>query len=115
MKTYHTCEGPNEDSTMMVTTNLHTALHYLRYERQDKILWIDAICIDQSNKREVGDQIGQMRHIYGNAERVLIWLGQVSGILDVVFDSLMRLHKAATRYTDWRDQTRRVAIAVPIF
>ncbi|RYP89819.1 hypothetical protein DL770_004030 [Monosporascus sp. CRB-9-2] len=55
-----------------VTHNLDTALRYLRLEDQDRIIWIDAICIDQDNERERGHQVGQMKRIYQNAEKVLI-------------------------------------------
>ncbi|RYP17588.1 hypothetical protein DL767_009991 [Monosporascus sp. MG133] len=71
-----------------VTHNLYTALRYLRLERQDRILWIDAICIDQDNERERGHQVGQMRRIYQNAEKVLIWLGPGTNETDFLMDSI---------------------------
>ncbi|KAK0670016.1 heterokaryon incompatibility protein-domain-containing protein [Cercophora samala] len=61
--------------TLQVTENLYTALLNLRYLHTDRLLWIDAICIDQNNDRERGHQVGQMRKIYQNAEEVLVWLG----------------------------------------
>ena len=35
----------------MVRENLYLALNSLRQPKQEKILWIDAICIDQDNPR----------------------------------------------------------------
>ncbi|ROV96325.1 hypothetical protein VMCG_07664 [Cytospora schulzeri] len=58
-----------------VTVNLYTALQYLQHADQERYLWIDAICINQDNNAERGHQVGQMRLVYENAERVLIWLG----------------------------------------
>ncbi|MCJ1291682.1 hypothetical protein MMC34_003227 [Xylographa carneopallida] len=58
-----------------VTTNLETAMKYLRHEFAERILWIDAICIDQSNITERNSQVPLMQAIYSNAEVVHVWLG----------------------------------------
>jgi hypothetical protein len=39
--------------------------------------WIDALCIDQSNKAERNHQVGQMGMIYSKATRVVAWLGRM--------------------------------------
>jgi hypothetical protein len=61
-----------------VTTNLYLALQDLRLQEKDRILWIDALSIDQSNEKEKEHQVQQMGSIYRNAERVMIWLGQAT-------------------------------------
>jgi hypothetical protein len=38
-------------------------------------LWIDALCIDQSNAMKRNHQVQQMGLIYSQAERVMVWLG----------------------------------------
>lgn len=58
-----------------VTTNLFAALNSLRLEDSPRILWIDAICIDQSNIAERETQVGLMRNIYQQAHRAVICLG----------------------------------------
>jgi hypothetical protein len=58
-----------------VTQNLRLALEYLRLENEDRILWIDGLCINQMNDKEKGHQVQQMGNIYSRAERVVIWLG----------------------------------------
>ncbi|KAH7095503.1 heterokaryon incompatibility protein-domain-containing protein [Paraphoma chrysanthemicola] len=60
---------------MAVTENLFRALRHLREPEQDRILWIDALCINQKNVEERGHQVRQMPVIYRNALRVIIWLG----------------------------------------
>lgn len=47
-------------------------------------LWIDAICIDQSNHRERNHQVRLMSEIYSRASKVLVWLGnpKTSQIVD---------------------------------
>lgn len=59
-----------------VTSNLYAALRYLRSERTDLILWIDAICINQNNVHEKIHQIQQMGDIYKRAHEVIVWLGE---------------------------------------
>jgi hypothetical protein len=58
-----------------VTKNLHSALSRLRNHALERILWIDAICIDQTNQKEKQHQIRSMANIYTSADRVIIWLG----------------------------------------
>ncbi|KAL8760735.1 MAG: hypothetical protein Q9184_003093 [Pyrenodesmia sp. 2 TL-2023] len=59
-----------------VTRNLDVALRYLRQRDEPRVLWIDAVCIDQSNLAEKTHQVGMMGNIYRNAARVLVWLGE---------------------------------------
>ncbi|KAI3328835.1 heterokaryon incompatibility protein-domain-containing protein [Ustulina deusta] len=44
--------GPAGGRTHMITQNLATALRHLRFEDRLRVLWIDALCIDQSNLAE---------------------------------------------------------------
>jgi len=65
------CEG----RTLLVTPNCEAALRRFRRPKKSRILWIDAICIDQSNLEEKGKQVPLMADVYHLASRVLIWLG----------------------------------------
>ncbi|ELQ44800.1 hypothetical protein OOU_Y34scaffold00050g16 [Pyricularia oryzae Y34] len=58
-----------------VTTNLFHALSSIRLDHEDRIVWIDALCINQADHRERGHQVGQMAQTYSCAQRVLVWLG----------------------------------------
>lgn len=69
-----------------VTPNLYLALHHLRDVENDRILWVDAICIDQNNDREKGHQVGMMRRIFEQSERVIVWLGEGSAKTDFFMD-----------------------------
>lgn len=59
--------------------NLVTALEHLQPECTPRILWIDALCINQSKTpaglAERAHQIGLMRHVYTRADHVLVWMG----------------------------------------
>ena len=70
---------------MPVTKNLSLALRHLRYPGRDRILWIDAICINQNNNEERGHQVQQMASIYKKAEQVIVWLGRATPETDLVF------------------------------
>ena len=61
--------------TIMITRNVETMLRYFRKRDEVLDLWIDAVCLDQSDKEEVGHQVALMGGIYGQASRTRIWLG----------------------------------------
>lgn len=62
----------------MVRENLFGALQRLRLARSTRLIWIDAICINQADTDERNSQVSQMRHIYSNAGSVAVWLGEDS-------------------------------------
>jgi hypothetical protein len=59
-----------------VTVNLHAALSRLRDCSFERVMWVDAICINQKNSEEQGQQVQLMARIYSNAHRVIVWLGE---------------------------------------
>jgi hypothetical protein len=59
-----------------ITRNLHAALLCLRDRSLERILWVDAICINQSSLEERKQQVRLMAKIYTKAHRVIIWLGR---------------------------------------
>jgi Heterokaryon incompatibility protein (HET) len=61
-----------------VTTNLHAALRHLRWVTRPRLLWIDAVCINQTNPAERSKQVSLMTEIYKHAKQVIIWLGESS-------------------------------------
>jgi Heterokaryon incompatibility protein (HET) len=59
-----------------VTPNLGTALDRLKYEHTERLVWIDAICVNQDDLMERSEQVKLMRDIYSQAWRVVVWLGE---------------------------------------
>ena len=88
-----------DGQTLHITENLYLALNYLRLGGADRILWVDAICIDQGNHQERGHQVQQMGSVYSQADRVVIWLGPATDDTNVLLDSLKRLEQESKRYT----------------
>ncbi|KAI1120679.1 heterokaryon incompatibility protein-domain-containing protein [Nemania abortiva] len=64
----------NEQS-VGVTRNLGQALSYLRSPSEDRVIWIDALCINQEDLDERASQVRLMPDIYRMAWRVVSWLG----------------------------------------
>ncbi|CZR67231.1 uncharacterized protein PAC_17130 [Phialocephala subalpina] len=68
--------------TLAVTKNLASALRYIG-ENLDRLfpgvsfiwLWVDAICINQSDVGEKNFQVQLMRNLYNQAQLVISWLG----------------------------------------
>lgn len=67
--------GKGKTNVVSVTRNLAVALSNLRYPDRPRRLWIDALCIDQSNDVEKEPQVAQMGTIYSFAVHVIAWLG----------------------------------------
>jgi hypothetical protein len=59
----------------LITQNLAEALKELRLPDTDRVLWIDALCINQSDNSEKSNQVPLMGSIYENATSVIAWLG----------------------------------------
>lgn len=59
-----------------VTRNLHAALLHLRRQSSiSRLLWVDAVCINQSDVAEKSVQVQLMREIYQQGSQTLVWLG----------------------------------------
>ncbi|EJT73604.1 hypothetical protein GGTG_07460 [Gaeumannomyces tritici R3-111a-1] len=100
----------NDLCTLHVTENLYMALKHLRLPDSDRILWIDAICINQdeheNEKGEKNHQVGQMNIVYSSAQNVIIWLGPGSSAITELFCASAKLHEHAAQQCLLMGQTR---------
>jgi len=64
------------DQNLQITQNLYTVLQRLQDHLCSRIIWIDAICINQANEEEKEKQIPLMAEIYAKARCVIVWLGE---------------------------------------
>lgn len=67
-------------TSVPVRRNLEKALRHFRRKDEDRMLWIDAICINQADDKEKSWQVTLMADIYRRAQRVLVWLGIIDAI-----------------------------------
>jgi len=82
---------------LLVTANLHDALLSIRDAHLERILWIDAICINQGDSDEKGHQVRSMAKTYSGASRVIVWLGAGSNAASGDQALFEALRKAAAR------------------
>ena len=82
------CSITIEEENLKVTTNLYAALLRLRHSSLERIIWIDAICINQENPEEQGQQVQLMAMIYSKAHRVLVWLGETADDIEGALEDI---------------------------
>jgi hypothetical protein len=79
---------PDNGYPVMINGQLHHVRSnlsgFLQCARNDywRVLWIDALCIDQENLAEITHQVQQMGLIYSQARNVVSWLGTSPDIID---------------------------------
>ncbi|KAJ4138639.1 hypothetical protein NW768_002489 [Fusarium equiseti] len=67
------------DQQFTITSTLKYALSCLRYKTEPRILWVDAVCINQSDIEERNQQVALMREIYSRCERDIAWIDPFIG------------------------------------
>ncbi len=72
----------------LATVNLEAALRALRQKREARVLWVDALCINQADLREQAAQVRIMWDIYKAADCVVVWLGPKVGDSDIAMDNI---------------------------
>jgi hypothetical protein len=113
------CWGPPRDPSTIklngyltpVPASSEAAVRRMRLSDRPRVLWIDAICIDQLSKTERSAQVEFMATVYCTASQNLVYLGEdddkmaergVKAMQDVVNDM-----RAATADFTWLHQTLR--------
>lgn len=77
-----------DDSQFRVTKNLYDTMMVLRLPKEYVIIWIDFLCINQSENKEKSWQVRLMAYIYQQASKVVAWLGPAKSDSDLVMDYL---------------------------
>lgn len=75
---------------LLVTRNCYNALRNLRRVDKPRTIWIDAICINQSDIPERSSQVAIMDRIYATAFRVIAYLGEETPGSRLLFAELSR-------------------------
>ena len=83
-----------------ITSNLHSALVHLRLPNQERVLWVDALCINQVDLDERTHQVSRMGSIYGQASRVVVWLGKGWDGSEIAMEVLCKLGDDANLHLD---------------
>lgn len=93
---------------LQIRPNLQSALSWLRLPAQKRLLWIDALCIDQNNVDERTRQVGYMRLVYKHAARCIVWIGGKTPGVETAFEMARRL----AQITDHAKERQRLGQAV---
>ncbi|CCT64715.1 related to heterokaryon incompatibility protein [Fusarium fujikuroi] len=80
--------------------NLATALRHLRYQDKERVLWVDAICINQNDDTERATQVLRMSSIYQDCSRVVIWLGPEKHDIGLLFSELAHIGSQIEKTTN---------------
>ncbi|KAL1857560.1 hypothetical protein Daus18300_010318 [Diaporthe australafricana] len=71
-----------------IAHNLCTTLLHLRLLDRPRMLWVDAVCINQLDHEEKSVQVRLMRDIYQDASEVVVWLGPEEDDSNMAMDFL---------------------------
>jgi hypothetical protein len=84
-----------ETCPMRVTTSLYDALMAIRPSTEPIVVWIDFLCINQSDTKEKCWQVALICNIYRQAQKVIAWLGPADDSSNAVMDYLNELGQRA--------------------
>ena len=74
--------------SVSVPANAAAALRCMRDAHTERVLWIDAVCINQADLDERAHQVNMMADVYSNATGNLIYLGEANALIDRAFESI---------------------------
>ncbi|KAF2096472.1 HET-domain-containing protein [Rhizodiscina lignyota] len=71
-----------------ITKNCEAAIRRLRLPRKNRLVWIDAVCIDQISNIERTHQVSLMSKIYKSAQKIIVYTGEGTSETAELFDWL---------------------------
>ncbi|MDI1490377.1 MAG: hypothetical protein OHK93_001579 [Ramalina farinacea] len=96
-------------STLSIRRNLYEGLQQLRLEDGERALWADAICINQHDLEERGQQVERMAEIYKTAKQVVVWLGRADDAAGIA----IRLFNKIASNVEFESQSDRIVCRSP--
>nr|RBQ89273.1 hypothetical protein FVER53263_03656 [Fusarium verticillioides] len=81
---------------ILITPSLSHALHRFRLKEESRMLWADAVCINQSDNAEKASQVALMSDIYASSTCTLVYLGRGADGSEKVGDLLHRFARASS-------------------
>ncbi|CBX96676.1 hypothetical protein LEMA_P109410.1 [Plenodomus lingam JN3] len=88
-------DGQGQRAELLITETLHSFFRQIITDSAESItrlaLWVDAVCINQSDLEEKNSQVAMMHKIYHQAQKVAVWLGDGSKETETAMDIIPRL------------------------
>lgn len=85
-------EGETPGQTRLsIGPGLTDALRHLRFPDRPRTLWVDAVCINQTDEAEKNVLVARMDSIYRYARRVVVWLGANNHTSALAIEALTHL------------------------
>ncbi|KAK7217886.1 hypothetical protein V2G26_005889 [Clonostachys chloroleuca] len=101
----------NDVSYLRTTATVDALLRQFRAPTKPRYLWIDAICLDQSNETEKSTQVPIMGEVFQGAKVVDIWLGPENNTIPNLF-AFFRALSTIPDFSRWKTQ---LAMAKKVF
>lgn len=89
------------EGSLAITSSCDAALRSLRQRNAPMWIWVDAICIDQSNNHEKANQIRLIRDIYQNADLVYGYVGEPPNDPDMAIETLLQIRTQEMESDKW--------------
>lgn len=96
-----------------VRRNLWLALHHLRYPEagRRRVIWVDAICVNQEDLSERSAQVAIMYAIFNRASEVIIWLGEEYEESDYALEAIAATNQFESERT-FRPEAQRAILSL---
>lgn len=89
------------EGQIRITPTLHSALTKLREKERQVTVWVDGICINQSDSGEKAQQIDLMANIFNSAAQVVAYLGEEEDDCGLALQTLMQIKFRASAPKTW--------------
>ena len=91
------------DTLVSIRSNLHSFLLRYRDPVLEKVLWVDALCISQTDLDEKARQVAMIGRVFKRAKRVRVWVGEHADGSELLFrekfeSEMDAVHSRRTRY-----------------
>jgi protein AFG1 len=90
-----------------VSRVLETVLRQLRRSRWDRLMWIDAISINQTDLEERSREVRRMSQVFALAQNVCIWLGPQADNSDVAMEFIPQIIELSVADEYVKDASKR--------
>jgi hypothetical protein len=103
------CDG----QSIMISPRLQEGIRNVFTATACRLLWVDAICINQSDDTEKAVQVAKMHHIYQKATSVYVWLGPASDTSDLAISAMNELRVIPERTADLQESIVKLKTSSP--